>query len=122
MSTSTLNLLSHIRDEAEFLRRATENISAEQFGRDEVLKRACARSIGIIGEATKKIPEEVKALYPQIEWKRMAGMRDRVIHDYLGVDNAMVYDVAHNRSKDLCVQIGWVISREGKEKSHELEP
>jgi uncharacterized protein with HEPN domain len=121
MSTSTLNVLAHIRDEAEFLKRAAADVTAEQFGRDEVLKRACTRAIEVIGEATKKIPDQVRARYPQIEWKKMAGMRDRVIHDYFGIDYSMVYDVAHNRSADLCAQISFVISREGKEKSRELE-
>jgi uncharacterized protein with HEPN domain len=55
----------------------------------------------IIGEASKKIPADVKAMQPDIEWRKVSGMRDRLIHDYFGVDYAIVWDVAANKLPDL---------------------
>jgi uncharacterized protein with HEPN domain len=51
---------------------------------DETRQRAFVRSLEIIGESTKKVPDEFRARYPAIEWRAMAGMRDRLIHDYFG--------------------------------------
>src|SRR5439155_815208 len=71
--------------------------------RKPTAKRSCAmncanaafvRSVEIIGEATKKVPEETRRQFPGAEWKKMAGMRDRLIHDYGGVDYQIVWDVA----------------------------
>ena len=55
------------------------------------------RSIEIIGEATKKVPDNFRDQHPQIEWKKMAGMRDRLIHDSFGVDYTIVFDVLQNK-------------------------
>jgi uncharacterized protein with HEPN domain len=55
MSTLPSDLLGHIRDEAEFLRSSISGVSAEEFARNAVLKRACVRAIEVIGEATKKV-------------------------------------------------------------------
>ena len=57
---------------------------------DETLKRALVRSIEIIGEASKKIPNDFRQKYPEIEWRSMTGIRDRLIHDYFGVDYHLV--------------------------------
>ena len=69
----------------------------ERFLDDEVLKRAPIRSIEIIGEATKKIPDDFRSRHPQIEWKKMARMRDRLIHDDFGVDDTIVFNVLQNK-------------------------
>jgi uncharacterized protein with HEPN domain len=71
------------------------------FARDETLKRAFVRSMEIIGEASKKIPGDVKAMQPDIDWRKVSGMRDRLIHDYFGVDYAIVWDVAKNKLPEL---------------------
>ena len=97
MPTSATDLLRHIRDEAQFLEGIARNLTLERFIDDEVLKRAAVRSIEVIGEATKKISDDFRAQHPQVEWKKMAGMRDRLIHDYFGVDYVIVFDVLQNK-------------------------
>jgi uncharacterized protein with HEPN domain len=79
---------------------------------DETLKRAIVRSIEIIGEATKKIPADFKEKWADISWKNMAGMRDKLIHDYMGVDYSIVWDVAKNVIPALKNQIEIIIEKE----------
>ncbi|MFH1160659.1 MAG: DUF86 domain-containing protein [bacterium] len=67
------------------------------FNTDEEKKRAIIRSLEIIGEATKNIPVDFKLKWKEVEWKQMAGMRDRLIHDYFGVDYTIVWDVVTNK-------------------------
>ena len=76
---------------------------------DETLKRAVTRSLSIIGEATKKIPGDIKYQWSSISWKEMAGMRDRLVHDYMGVNYNIVWDVAKNIIPQLTEQIQEVI-------------
>jgi uncharacterized protein with HEPN domain len=68
---------------------------------DETLKRAFVRSIEITGEASKKIPNELKQSWTEINWRSTAGIRDRLIHDYFGVDYDIVWDVVQNKIPDL---------------------
>ena len=112
MSTSAVEILQHIREEAKFLSKATAGKSVEEFVGDEVLKRACVRAIEVIGEASKKIPDDFKALHPDIEWKKMSGMRDRLIHDYFGVDYFIVFDVAQNKAPSLVKQVELALTPE----------
>ena len=72
---------------------------------DETLKRAVIRSLEIIGEATKKIPEDFKLKWRSVQWKNMAGMRDRLIHDYMGVNYSIVWDVVKNKIPELNDQL-----------------
>ena len=69
------------------------------------------RSLEIIGEATKKIPPDFKIKWQLIPWKNMAGMRDRLIHNYMGVNYAIVWDVIINKIPDLHKQISVVLKK-----------
>ena len=77
------------------------DLDIDSFLKDATLKRAFVRSLEIIGEASKKVPEDVRAMRPEIEWRKITGMRDRLIHDYIGVDYYIVWDVVTNKLPDL---------------------
>jgi len=64
----------------------TESMAFEDFAKDRKTINAVIRSLEVIGEAAKKIPKPVRDRYPSVPWKKMAGMRDKMIHEYFGVD------------------------------------
>lgn len=110
MCKSYIPYLQHILDECLYVRSViTDDMTINRFLSDETLKRAVTRSLSIIGEATKKIPGDIKYQWSSISWKEMAGMRDRLVHDYMGVNYNIVWDVAKNIIPQLTDQIQEVI-------------
>ena len=105
MSKEPKEYLRHIHDECLYIISVSEDLLFEDFMEDETLKRAVVRSLEIIGEATKKIHADFKVKWNTIQWKNMAGMRDRLIHDYIGVNYAIVWDVMKNKIPDMNKQI-----------------
>ena len=105
MSKSPAIYIGHILDEADYVIGALEDVSEEQFYGDETLKRAMVRSLEVIGEATKKLPDDFRDAHPDVPWRKMAAMRDVLIHDYVGVDYEIVWDVITTRIPDLRRQL-----------------
>lgn len=112
MSLSGLEYLRHILDETEYIVSQIEQLDYNAFILNETLKRAFVRSIEIIGEATKKLPDELKQRHPYIQWKEMAGMRDRLIHDYFGIDYDIVWDVVKNKIPLLLKNVRQILESE----------
>ncbi len=92
MSRNSRDYLRHILDETEYLISTSRSLDKSYFLEDETLKRAFVRSLEIMGEAVKQLPTSFRDNYPEIEWRKIAGMRDRLIHNYFGVDYEIVWD------------------------------
>jgi len=113
MHKDPIEYLKHILDECKYIKSViTPELKKSEFMEDETLKRAVIRSLEIIGEATKKITADLKYQWNSISWKNMAGMRDRLIHDYMGVNYSIVWDVVKNKIPELHDQIKSVIEKE----------
>jgi len=96
MSPSLLDFLRHIEHECDYLMRLCNGRDRQGLLEDETNSRAIVRSLEVIGEAVKKLPMELRAKYPQVEWSDMAGMRDVLIHHYFGIDYDIVWSVLQN--------------------------
>ncbi len=110
MSYHADDLLKHILNETNYLLENSD-ISEEQFMCDETLQRAFVRSLEIIGEASSKMPVEIKTSYPEILWREMAGLRNRLIHDYFGIDYEIVWDIVKNEVPELNNQIKEILEK-----------
>jgi uncharacterized protein with HEPN domain len=86
-----LAYIEHILLSISKIKDFTKDMSRLDFEKNEMVQDAVIRNIEIIGEATKKVSNNLKSMYYEIPWKEMAGMRDKLIHDYMGVDVDVVW-------------------------------
>ena len=86
--------LGHILECIELIEKYLEGNSKEDFLESKELQDSVMRRVEIIGEAVKNIPDDFKKKHPKTEWRKIAGMRDILIHEYFGVDANLVWNVA----------------------------
>lgn len=107
-------LLRHLLDEIDFLLAQSQSLTFEKFVGNEVMKRACTRSFEIMGEAVKNLPSDFKKKHKDIEWRDIAATRDKLIHQYFGVDWNILWDVMKEKLPSLRSKIAGLLAQEKK--------
>jgi len=100
------DILTAIEETDEF----TKGISYDAFTQDRKTINAVVRSLEVLGEAAKRIPDDFRVLSPDIPWKYMTGMRDKLIHEYFGVDLSIVWTVIKDELPPLHPKIECLIT------------
>jgi len=112
MYPSQIEFLRHILDECDYLIKESQNNSFENFVQDQRLSRAVCRSLEIIGEASNKIDQSLKEKYPFVNWREMSGIRNRIIHNYFGIDFDIVWDTIITDIPELKESLETIIKNE----------
>ena len=97
--------LEDILDAIEKINAYMEGISFEQLRQQGMLLDAVLHNLKIIGEAAKHVPNDLRARYPQVEWRKIAGLRDIVAHEYFGISLEIVWDILQNKLPELHIQV-----------------
>lgn len=105
--------LDDIQSSAAKILQYTQGVSYDSFVNDTKTFDAVVLNLQIIGEAVKNIPDSVKAKYPQVDWRRIAGLRDVIAHGYFGLNEDLLWDIVQNRVPQLAEQIQEILAHEG---------
>jgi len=94
-------LIEDILESAKKIQRYTAGMTFEQFTLDEKTADAVARNFEIIGEAANRLPNDFKEKNSNIDWDRIRGFRNRIVHDYFGIDYSIVWKIIQNYLPEL---------------------
>lgn len=97
--------LQDIIDAIQKIEKYTKNLSFENFLIDELIQDGVLKNLIIIGEAVKNIPEDIKIINSEIEWKKIAGLRDILIHSYFKINSRIIWDIISNKIPKLKIQL-----------------
>jgi uncharacterized protein with HEPN domain len=111
MYPSQVEFLQHILDECKYLLKESQENTLDEFLVNDRLTRAVCRSLEIIGEASSKIHPDLKAQYPEVSWREMSDIRNKIIHHYFGVDYDIVWDTVKNNIPELKEWIELIIEQ-----------
>jgi uncharacterized protein with HEPN domain len=101
MSRDWTFFLEDIQESCARVVRYTQGMTFEQFKADDKTYDAVMRNLEIIGEAAKRLPDDVRAMMPDIEWSKATGLRNIVAHAYFGVSDEIVWDVVQNKIRPM---------------------
>jgi len=87
------------------IERYTSGMDQELFRQDEKTVDAVVRNLEVVGEAARQMPEDFVAGHPEVSWRQIAGLRNRIVHDYFGLDLEMIWHVVRNDIPQLQVHL-----------------
>ena len=106
--------LDDIRESCEKVLRYVHGLTFSQFVHDEKTFDAVVRNLEIIGEAAKHIPPDIRSRYPEVEWPKIAGLRDVVVHEYFGLDGDILWDIVQNHVPALLDHVLRILAQESR--------
>lgn len=108
--------IGHMLDTARKIRDKTQGVSHEQYDTDENLRLALVHLVQVLGEAARRVSPTMQAAHPDIPWRAITGMRHKIVHDYLDVDEDIVWAVATRDIPPLLAMLEPILSDEGAEQ------
>lgn len=102
--------VGHMVDIANKAIGFVQGVTRENFDNDELLRLSLTHLLQVIGEAARRVSPDFRAAYPQIDWKAIVGMRSKVVHDYLNVDEDIVWDTVMNELPSLVDELERILN------------
>ena len=107
-------LIEDILEAARKTRQFTNGLTFDQFLLDEKTIDAVIRNFEIIGEASNRLPEEFKSSRQSVDWARIRSFRNRIVHDYFGIDHSIVWNIIHSYWQELTSELEAILNDTGK--------
>ncbi len=106
-----LDYLLDIQDAIDRVLEYTDGLSWDEYLRDRKTQDAVVRNLEVLGEAAKNIPDDFRSKYPVVPWRDMSGTRDRLVHDYFGINQEIVWQIIQKDLPGLRKHIIGIISK-----------
>jgi len=112
MSRSNFLLLEDLIESIEKIQRYTKDLTFDEFLENELVMDGVVRNFEIIGEAANKISDDVHQKYPEVPWRQIVGFRNRIVHEYFGVDYEIVWNIKEENLENLKLLIQEILNQE----------
>jgi uncharacterized protein with HEPN domain len=101
--------LQHILDAISEIETYTKGVDFAQFSSNSMLFSACVRQLEIVGEAVNRLSDDLIAKNPDVEWRKVTGLRNMLIHEYFGIDDKLIWGIIQKNIPDLKVKVGNIV-------------